>query len=1138
MATVGDQLALPESGWRRYDDTHVGLKYTGSWYKVTSTTYYNGSVNVTTRAADNNYVTFSFYGTKVRIISDIAQDRHSDNTITVDGATEAFTTNKTGTTVLNAIVYEKTNLPLGFHTVTITIGHNRTNFIMDAIDIDETGYLYGYSLTAPEDGWKRYDDAEPSFSYTGFTQRNLAVAGAYEGKSSYNANGSAVGEVVFSFVGTKIRIISSTTSTVRAESISVSIDGSVETFTARTAQSQVQTLVYEKKNLPYGTHTVKIFDFKGVMTGTAAAAFGLDAIDIDSDGRLIRSVGSEATAPEDGWRRYDTDDYAQFLGTDWKTVANSTGRVFEGGSVKYSNVIGNQIKFSFAGDKLRLIAEYGSAYDTNVEVSIDGVIKYINLSTSSSSLQSQRIVFEQFGLTDGVHEVIVKKVSGTGNFHIDAIDINVTGRMVRLIGTQLTTPDEGWKRYDDNHPTLKWGGSVTFVNNSTVDYNGTLHYWTDATKAGSSLEFTFIGTKLRLIAGTTPTQAKEIRVFIDGNLETYNPYNTTDIRQILVYEKTGLSNTPHTVRLDSVGAGNWGIDAIDIDSDGHLITNIGSQIPTPDEGWRRYDNKDSSLAYTGTWGTWTSTSYYSGEITASNVVGSKVKFSFEGTKLRIIDERNMNRSRISRITIDGVSEVLGNNYGTQQMQTLVYEKTGLIDNIHYVEVEIMDANYIGIDAIDIDSNGRLYHPDEVTNITELEIGKRIRCHYIAARNSAGVFSRLGEETFDFISPSGSPIPMGDFYWIMVEDWNKRKFLVADRNIQNAVSWDSINKEGYVFGVESTTILNTHNKTPYLTSASDVYSVTGVGNSLTNEDPWRAFSLNGSWGSYAGTGLILDCKRKVKFGEIKVTAYRGANMASVIDVYGSDNNVDYTLIKSCQKSTWIDSEQATFYFDEPVEYRYYKIMKTTQVSNSNAARLNLELSYSEKIDNNHIFKVRLLTGGINATDKDNEWDKCIVNSTLNGKIIAGDNNVWNYGGGASWTSTTNAAGSGNRTGRGASGNAGASGYNPTSYVAAATATGFRPLMEIEILPMIRSLIKHEGAYKKYQTEALTWNTISATLPVEDTFINDGMDDLSVLDRKNEVFIRTMTANRSLGSGKLFKERIDLNKFFEITNVSVK
>ncbi|MEK4074088.1 MULTISPECIES: hypothetical protein [Paenibacillus] len=865
MATVGDQLKEPEVGWRRYDDTHIGLKYTGSWYKVTSTNYYNGSVNVTTRAADNNYVAFSFYGTKIRVISDIAQDRHSDNTITVDGVTESFNTYKSGTAVLNAIVYEKTNLPLGFHTVTITIGHNRTNFIMDAIDIDESGYLYGHALTSPEDGWKRYDDSSSEIIY-------------------------------------------------------------------------------------------------------------------------------------DGWLRYPS-----------------------------------------------------------------------------------------------------------------------------------------------------------------------------------------------------------------GQTGSYN---------------------------NSFSASN-------------------------------------------------------------NTVNKKATFTFKGTKLRLITMTHSDSTTIGKISIDGTPYDVSFYSSSAINQVLVFEKTGLEDSLHTIEIYSFEAKNIRIDAVDIDLDGRMFHPDEVTSIAELEIGKRIRCHYIAARNSAGVFSRLGEETFDLISSSGSSIPMGDFYWIMVEDWNKRKFLVADRNIQNTISWDSINKDGYVFGVESTTIYKTHNKTPFITSASDVYNVTGVGTSLTNEDPWRAFASAGFWGSYAGTGLILDCKRRVKFGEIKVTAYYGANMASVIDVYGSDNNIDYTPIKSCQKSTWSNSEQATFYFDEPVEYRYYKIMKTAQVSGSNAARLNLELSYSEKIDNNHIFKLRLLTGGINTTDKDNEWDKYIVNSTLNGTIIAGDNNVWNWSGISSYSSTSSASGS-----RSQRGNNPVSGYVGIATNSTNSTSGFRPLIEIEILPMNRSFIKHDGAFKKYvpkefieskdnvipvmtsnttpsgiasassinsasfdayqafngiqderygwasltpiswlqyqfptkkiiykyslamrtngtyyvtgeppkswtfegsndgvnwivldtQTNnttlargsieeyrfnnsdsytcyrvnvsanqgnatvtviaelkmfektpkggAVGWNTISATLPPEDTFINDGMNDLSVLDRKNEVFVQIMTANGSLGSGKLFKGSINLKKYFEITSVSVK
>lgn len=995
MAVLGDQLINPESGWQRYDDTNDMIVYTGTWLTETLAGNYNGSAKYTSTSGST--MSFTFYGTKIRIIGGLYSGRTTTAQVIIDGINVGIINEDSTTSRTKALVFEKNDLSQGKHVVQIKTVDNKT-LILDAVDVGEDGYMTrsaGVVLTAPDADWKRYDDAEPFINYTGFTQRNYVVSGAYEGKSSYNANGSAVGEVVFSFIGTKVRIISSSTNTSRAQSVSISIDGNVETFTARTAVIQAQTLVYEKAGLPYGTHTVKIFGFSGV-TDAGAAAFGLDAIDIDSDGRLVRYIGSEVTVPESGWSRYDADSLEHF-GTDWKTVANTTGRVFEGGSVMYSNVIGNYIKFSFTGKKLRLIAEYGSAYDPNVEVSIDGVVEYINLSTTSSSYQPQRIVLEKNNLSEGSHEVVVKKVSGTGNFHIDAVDVDVNGYIVRLIGSQLTTPDAGWKRYDNSSAMKYEGLGWVSATGDPNTYAGTAHYIPLNGASSNSIKFNFYGTKLRIIDLYWTNRVDNVTIEIDGKVSAWNPNNPANKYQILVFEVSGLEKGLHEVKLST-----------------------------------------------------------------TSLIGT-----------------------------------------------------------------------FSLDAVDIDLDGRMFHPDEVTSIAELEIGKRIRCHYIAARSSAGVFSRLGKETFDFIGSSGSPIPMGDFYWIMVEDWNKRKFLVADRDIQNTVSWDAINNAGYIFGVESTTIFKTHNKTPYITSASDVYSVTGVGTSLTNEDPWKAFASSGFWGSYAGTGLILDCKRRVKFGEIKVTAYYGANMASVIDVYGSDDNINYTLIKSCQKSIWSNSEQATFYFDQPVEYRYYKIMKTTQTSNSNAARLNLELSYSEQLDNNHIFKLRLLTGGVNATDKDNEWDKYIVNSTLNGTIIAGDNNVWNWSGISSYSSTSSASGS-----RSQRGNNPVSGHVSIATNSTNSTSGFRPFFEIETLPINRLFINHEGSYKRFDTETLEWKTISATLPSEDTFINDGMEDLSVLDRKKEGFIASMSANGSLGSGKMFKGSVDLKKYFEITSISVK
>ncbi|WFR62118.1 discoidin domain-containing protein [Paenibacillus amylolyticus] len=883
MATVGDQLALPESGWRRYDDTHAGLNYTGSWYKVTGDKYFKGSVNVTTRAADNNYVSFSFYGTKVRIISDIAQDRHSDNTITVDGVTESFNTYKSGTAVLKAVVYEKTNLPLGFHKVTITVGHNRTNFIMDAIDIDETGYLYGHALIVPEDGWKRYDDAEPFISYTGFTQRNNAVTGAYEGKSSYNANGSAVGEVVISFVGTKVRIISSSTNTSRAESVSVSIDGNVETFTARTTTNQVQALVYEKTGLPYGTHTVKIFDFNGVVIGSSAAAFGLDAIDIDSEGWLVRSIGSE-----------------------------------------------------------------------------------------------------------------------------------------------MLTPDEGWKRYDDSHPAFLYLGENWIFQTQTATptlYNATHHYSARG-MGGNEVRFKFYGTKMRLISSIGVTFANDISVVIDGVSEKFSAKiaanaATTDERQRLTYEKTNLPLGIHEVKLISGTNGDWRLD---------------------------------------------------------------------------------------------------------------------------------------IDAIDIDSTGRLYHPDEVTDPIDLTIGKRIRCYYSTNNGVVGNFAFFGQETAPFIRTSAGA--GGDLYFICVDkDRAGRLKLIADRNIQHSISWDTINASGVASGSGaplpkkgyyiSMIPAMTSNTTPQgVAAASTTYSA--------SLEAWKAFDKNtsdagwlmenskwnGAWISYT----FPQPKVINKYGIKGPNSNASTDGAKSWRFEGSNDGTSWIVLDTkTNQPAWSAGEYREYVFTNKDTYITYRLIFTA--NNGGAYVRTMAVDMFQFIEEDLMPSVdasifRLPTGGINSSDKDNEWDMYIVNSTLNGTIIAGDDNVWNYSGGSSWTSTTNTAGSANRTGRGASGNAGASGYNPTSYIAAATATGFRPLLEIEILPISRSFIHHNGAYKKYQTEVLTWNTITATLPSEDTFINDGMGNLSVLDRKNEDFVQNMTANGSIGSGKLFKGSIDLKKYIEITNVNVK
>jgi hypothetical protein len=187
----------------------------------------------------------------------------------------------------------------------------------------------------------------------------------------------------------------------------------------------------------------------------------------------------------------------------------------------------------------------------------------------------------------------------------------------------------------------------------------------------------------------------------------------------------------------------------------------------------------------------------------------------------------------------------------------------------------------------------------------------------------------------------------------------------------------------------------------------------------------------------------------------------------------------------------------------------------------------------KIDNNNEsqikFAMRLLTGGTVSTDKDNEWDNYIVNSTLGGAITAGDNAVWNWLNIESWSSTSVSAA--NRASRGYAAS--------SSLVSVATATvnaqrGFRPVFIIETRTPY-AFIKVGTDYKKYTN---SWLTVSTTLPSIDTFINEGIEDLTIFDRKSTVFSQTMIDNGALGVGKTFKSTVDLDKYFDMISLNVR
>jgi hypothetical protein len=305
-------------------------------------------------------------------------------------------------------------------------------------------------------------------------------------------------------------------------------------------------------------------------------------------------------------------------------------------------------------------------------------------------------------------------------------------------------------------------------------------------------------------------------------------------------------------------------------------------LPSPEAGWKRFDDDETQIFYGGVGWTIGSASAYWGAARhqcANTSTTGTISFDFIGSNLRLLSSIYSSYSNLLEITIDGVAETFSEYTNGTINIALVYQKLNLPWGRHKVSIRKINKGAYTVDflldAIDIDQSGRLLHQYEVFTVPEMTIGDKIRCHYYAPNsNTVGVFSDLGAETSAFIPLLNSSTANGDLYLIYVgNDSVGRKLLIADRNAQTTISWDTLNTAGIA----------------------------------------------------SGSGV------NVNIGSLK-------------------------------------------------------------------------------------FNMRLLTGGVTAGDTRNDWDEYIVSSTLGGKVVPGDKQVWNWAPG-SWVSTTPSGSTGNRAVRG-------------------------------------------------------------------------------------------------------------------------
>ncbi|MFF5994300.1 Ig-like domain-containing protein [Lysinibacillus sp. KU-BSD001] len=134
----------------------------------------------------------------------------------------------------------------------------------------ENSAIIGSQILKPEIGWKRYD--------TIFSKEKFIVNPTRKESTKFYYDST----VTFNFYGSKFRIIAAIYFT-RSNSIEVSIDGKVVDIFSEDisglGKNTGQRLVYEKNNLPLGTHVIQLRNLD------ASGLFEIDAIDVD--GKLL-----------------------------------------------------------------------------------------------------------------------------------------------------------------------------------------------------------------------------------------------------------------------------------------------------------------------------------------------------------------------------------------------------------------------------------------------------------------------------------------------------------------------------------------------------------------------------------------------------------------------------------------------------------------------------------------------------------------------------------------------------------------------------------------------------------------------------------------------------------------------------------
>jgi len=397
-----------------------------------------------------------------------------------------------------------------------------------------------------------------------------------------------------------------------------------------------------------------------------------------------------------------------------------------------------------------------------------------------------------------------------------------------------------------------------------------------------------------------------------------------------------------------------------------------------------------------------------------------------------------------------------------------------------------------------------------TSLEEMKIGDYIPCKYTAfVSGQVGYFSELGTTTAPEISTIGNDntVPNGSFNFIKVD----RGLLIADRNIQCSMSWNTLNSKGLIEGTNFPCFLPTTSFT--VNKSGNGMSTTGSlisgvsTSSRTASSGWGIFqAYNDTNSSNLLSAVLRINKVRMISGTVEgayVSFYINKLNGSMLYINIYDYDDTQYLIGFEGGSLFIPKSEGITVAMSLLNDKIYingiiidgialpggtttnRIMFNHVYPDGEGGSIETDVERVEYIRSANIdvskllptnLLVRSLTGGVARLNTQgyptlenanavggfpptNEFDKYIINSSLNGKITPSDQSVWNAN---SWSHVKETALTGLKNVDGNSAPSGTSRvlrggmnyapYGPMGYLGQASATYsdiytcFRPVLE--------------------------------------------------------------------------------------------